>query len=237
MAHPEPEKKKRRGPFQILRTFLRANFLAGVLVITPLAATIFFMRFLLLSVDKILLLLPVEYRPENFLPFPVPGLGLILLIIVLLVTGVLVRNLLGRKLVALGELIMSHIPFVSRFYSAVKQLVETVFSATSQDFKRVVLVEYPRRGLYSMAFVTGVAAGEVQEKTKQKVINVFLPTTPNPTSGFYLMVPQEDIIPLDMTVEAAFKVIISGGFLNSEEGLAKQTKTQPRAVHPKEESA
>ena len=223
--------KKRRSLWILFRNFLRANFLAGVLVVTPLAATIFFMRFLLQWVDKILLLLPPQYRPEQFLPFPIPGLGLILLITGLLLIGFLVRNFLGRRLVALGEKIMSYIPFVSKFYMAVKQLVETIFFSAAKDFKRVVLVEYPRKGLYSMAFVTGVAAGEIQVKTEKRVVNIFLPTTPNPTSGFYLMVPEEELIPLEMPVETAFKILISGGILNSEDVVKKQQaeldKTKP----------
>lgn len=224
---PSSETKPRRRLSTIMRTFLRANLIAGVLVVTPLAATIFFMRFLLSSVDKILLLLPPQYRPEAFLPFPVPGLGLILLIIVLLLIGFMVRNFLGRKLVALGERVMSYIPFVSKFYQAVKQLVEAIFTSSARDFKRVVLVEYPRRGIYSMAFVTGVTTGEIQAKTNKKVINVFLPTTPNPTSGFYLMVPEDDIIPLTIPVEDAFKMLISGGILCSEDGQDSKTTTKP----------
>jgi uncharacterized membrane protein len=111
---------------------------------------------------------------------------------------------------------------VSNFYKAVKQLVETIFYGPARDFKRVVLIEYPRTGLYTLAFVTGVAVGEIQQKTVKKVLNVFVATTPNPTSGFYLMVPEEDIIPLEMSVEDAFKVLMSGGILNPDAAAGKK---------------
>jgi uncharacterized membrane protein len=111
---------------------------------------------------------------------------------------------------------MYRIPFVSPLYKAVKQLVETLLSGSTRDFKRVVLIEYPRKGVYGLAFVTGVSVGEIQRKTEKKCINVFVPTTPNPTSGFYLILPEEDVIPLDMSVEDAFKVLISGGIINPE---------------------
>ncbi len=150
------------------------------------------------------------------MPFPIPGLGFILVFVVLFLAGVSVRNFLGRKIVALGERIMSHIPFVSKIYSAVKKLVESIFFGAGKDFKRVVLIEYPRKGIYALAFVTGVSTGEVQDKTEKRVINLFLPTTPNPTSGFYLLVPEEDVIPLEMTVEDAFKLLMSGGILSPE---------------------
>lgn len=198
------------------KSALKANLLAGILFLMPLVATFWFLRLLLIWVDKTLLLLPPAYRPEAFLPFPVPGLGLILVFTVLLLTGVFVRNFIGRKLVSLGERIMSYIPFVSKVYDAVKKLVDTIFFGAGKDFKRVVLVEYPRKGIYALAFVTGEAMGEIQDKTARRCLNVFLPTTPNPTSGFYLLVPEDDVTPLDMSVEESFKVLMSGGILSPE---------------------
>jgi len=199
-----------------IKKALKANLIAGILFLMPLAATFYFLYLLLNGVDRVLLLLPPQFRPEHLLGFRIPGLGLILLFTVLFICGFLVRNFIGRKLVSLGEWIMSYIPFVSWFYRAVKQLVEAIFHGPTRDFKRVVLVEYPRRNIYALAFVTGVAVGEIQDKTARKCINVFLPTTPNPTSGFYLIVPEEDVIPLEMSVEDSFKVLISGGILNPE---------------------
>jgi len=202
--------------FQKLKNTLRVNLLAGILFLTPIAATFFFLRFVITWIDKITLLVPAKYRPEHFLPFPIPGLGIIILLIVLFFTGVLVRNYLGKKLVWFWEYLISKIPVVNKIYIGVKQLLETILSGTSKDFKRVVLVEFPRKGMYSLGYVTGVASGEIQTKTKQKVLNVYVPTTPNPTSGYYLMVGEEEVIPLEMSVEDSFKLLISGGIINPE---------------------
>lgn len=208
------------GLWAAIKSAVKKNLLAGLLVVTPIAATIFFLVFLLKWVDRILLLIPEPYRPSSYLPFPVPGLGLVLLVCALILIGFMARNILGRQLVALGEYLLSYIPFVSKFYSAVKQLLETIFGS-SKDFKRVVLIEYPRRGLFALAFVTGATTPAIERKTGQRCINVFLPTTPNPTSGFYLIVPEEDVIPLDMNVEEAFKVLISGGIIDPARGNGK----------------
>ncbi|MGE4299613.1 MAG: DUF502 domain-containing protein [Desulfovibrionaceae bacterium] len=215
---------------------LKANLATGVLVLTPIAATLFFLQALVRWVDKVLLLLPPPYRPGALLPFEIPGLGFLLLAAILLLVGFLVRNFMGRAVVGLGEAIVNRIPFVSTFYNAVKQLVETIVSGSGRDFKRVVLVEYPRKGVYALAFVTGIATGEIQEKTAARCLNVFLPTTPNPTSGFYLLVPEEECIPLAMSVEDAFKLLISGGILSPDSASRKQGKRAADAVHqPKEE--
>lgn len=195
---------------------IRTNLAAGVLVLAPIGATVLFLRFVVTQVDRVILWLPEAYRPENYLPFPVPGLGLLVVFMVLFLAGFLARNFLGRWVVRLWEKALSAIPFAGPFYRAVKQLVETVFGGTGQDFRRVVLLEYPRKGIYSIGFVTGVAVGEIQHRTSQRVVNVFLPTTPNPTSGFYLAVPEDEVIPLSMSVEDAFKVIVSGGIINPE---------------------
>lgn len=207
----------RISPLGHLKKALKTNLLAGLLVATPLAATAFFLGLLFRWTDKVLLLIPEPFRPEHFLPFKIPGLGILLLVTVLFVLGLLARNILGRTLVRLGERIMDAIPLVNKFYQAMKQLAETVFSGAGKDFKRVVLVEYPRRGVYALAYVTGKTYPEFQTKTEKQVINLFLPTTPNPTSGFYLLVPEEDVIPLDISVEDSFKILISGGLINPDE--------------------
>lgn len=205
-------------PFWVrVKAAVRANLLAGLIVLLPVTATIYAVILFTEIVDRSLLLLPAAYRPSNFLPFDIPGLGLIVVLIVLYLAGLFVRNFLGRKLINLGERVMSYIPFVDPFYRAVKQLIETIIGTSNRDFKRVVLVEYPRKGIYALAYVTGTASGEIQERTDKKVINLFLPTTPNPTSGFYLMVPESEVIALDMKVEESFKVLISGGIINPED--------------------
>ncbi|NJB68149.1 putative membrane protein [Desulfobaculum xiamenense] len=199
-----------------IKDALKANLLAGILVVTPLAATGFFLSLLFKWGDKVLLLIPEPYRPEQYLPFKVPGLGIIILFMFLFLAGVLGRNILGRFVVRIGEALLNNIPLVNKFYNAVKQLVNTILNGGNKDFKRVVLIEFPRKGIWALAYVTGTAVGEIQRRTEKKVVNVFVPTTPNPTSGFYLMVPEEELIPLDMSVEDSFKVLISGGIINPE---------------------
>jgi uncharacterized membrane protein len=202
--------------FGRIRKFLKVNLIAGLLFLTPIAATFFLLRLTIGWLDQILLIIPVKYRPESFLPFPVPGLGLIILIVILILSGVFVRNYLGKKLVSLWEKSINYIPIVNKIYTAVKQLIDTIAKGTPKDFKRVVLIEYPKENIYAMAYVTGISVGELQEKTKRKMINIYVPTTPNPTSGFYLMVPEDETIPLDMTVEDSFKLLMSGGIITPE---------------------
>jgi len=142
-----------------------------------------------------------------------------MVVVIVFLTGVLVKNYVGGKIVTFGEIIVYKIPLVRPLYSAVKQLLTAIFSQSEETFRRVVLIEYPRKGMYAMAFVTGTAGGEVQSKTEERVINVFLPTTPNPTSGFYLLVPESQTIPLAISVEDAFKLIISGGVVAPPTGI------------------
>jgi uncharacterized membrane protein len=156
-------------------------------------------------------LLPLAYRPEALLGFRIPGLGAILAFLVLLTTGILAANLLGKRLVSLYESVLNRIPFVRAVYSGVKHFTEVVFSDSATSFKKVLLIEYPRRGMYCIAFQTSENLREVQDRTNEFVVSVFLPTTPNPTSGFILFVPRQDIIELDMSIEDALKMIISLG--------------------------
>ena len=146
-------------------------------------------------------LLPDKYNPETYLPFSLPGLGVIILILVLTVIGALTAGLLGRWLVHTGERILNRMPVIRSFYSATKQIFQTVLAQKSNAFREAILVEYPRRGIWAIAFITGETQGEVQNLTEQKTVNIFLPTTPNPTSGFLLFVPREDVVPLNMSVE------------------------------------
>jgi uncharacterized membrane protein len=183
----------------------------GLLVWIPLGATILVFKLLLDLMDRLLLLIPAAYRPEVLLGFDIPGLGLILAIIVLLLTGIFVANLLGRRLVETYERILNRIPLVRSVYGAVKHFAEVVFSPGGASFKKVLLIEYPRHGLYSLCFQTSDSAREVQDKTGEEILTVFLPTTPNPTSGFMLFVPRKDAVELDMAVDDALKMIISLG--------------------------
>jgi uncharacterized membrane protein len=199
------------GMFKWFKTKLRGYFLAGLLVIVPLGAVIFVISAILGLMDRSLGVIPQKFHPETYLPFKIPGLGLVLFIALVLVTGVLVKNYIGRRIVDFGEYMVSKIPLVRPLYGAVKQLILAIFGDTHDAFKRVVLVEYPRKGVYSLAFVTAQTSGEIQEQVGNNMLSIFLPTTPNPTSGFFLVLPEEDTIPLSMSVEEAFKLLISGG--------------------------
>ena len=190
---------------------LRRYIVAGILVWLPLGLTILLLRFAIRLMDRTLLLLPPQYRPEEILGFNIPGLGAILTVILLLVTGVLAANFVGRAFVGGWESLMDRIPIVRSFYSAAKNFAEIVFSDSSNAFKRVLLIEYPRKGIYSLAFQTSAELGEVQGRTGADVTCCFVPTTPNPTSGFIIIVPKKDVVVLDMEVDEALKMIISLG--------------------------
>jgi len=200
-----------------LRTSLKNYFLTGLLVILPIFITVYVILFLIRIMDAILKYIPAKYLPETYLHIHVPGLGLILVVILVFVVGLLTRNFVGRKIVRLGEKIVDRIPLVRVLYAGVKQLLETIFLKKTDAFKRVALLEYPRRGAYVLGFITGESKGEVQSKTIKNMINVFVPTTPNPTSGFYILIPEDELILLNMSVEDAFKLIISGGIVSPPE--------------------
>lgn len=190
---------------------IRRYLVAGILVWVPLAVTYTLIRFVVGLMDRTLLLLPRQYRPEELLGFNIPGLGVILTIIVLLVTGLLAANFVGRAFVGGWESLLDRIPVVRSIYSAAKNFAEMVFSDSSQSFKRVLLIEYPRKGLYSLAFQTSTELGEVQGRKGEEIVCCFVPTTPNPTSGFIVIVPKKDVIVLDMEVDEALRMIISLG--------------------------
>nr|VFJ44132.1 MAG: Uncharacterized membrane protein [Candidatus Kentron sp. DK]VFJ50822.1 MAG: Uncharacterized membrane protein [Candidatus Kentron sp. DK] len=190
---------------------LRKYLIAGLLVWLPLGVTVLVIKLLVDAMDRTLLLLPMAWRPDILLGFHVPGLGLVLSLAVVGITGVVVANLLGKRLIALWESLLRHIPLVRTIYLGVKQVVETVFTSNGKAFRKVVLIEYPRRELWCLAFVTGSGFDEIRDKTGHEVVAVFVPTTPNPTSGFVLLVPTEDVRELDMTVDEGLKLIISMG--------------------------
>jgi uncharacterized membrane protein len=190
---------------------LRRYIVAGILIWVPIGVTIFLLRILVGILDRSLLLIPAQYRPEEILGFAIPGLGIVLTLLVLLVTGVLGANIVGRSTVGLWESLLERIPVVRSVYSAAKNFTEIVFSDSSQSFKKVLLIEYPRKGLYSLAFQTSSELGEVQGRTGEEVVCTFVPTTPNPTSGFIIVVPRREVTELDMDVDEALKMIISLG--------------------------
>jgi len=204
------------GFFHRLRTY----FLTGVVVTAPIAITIYLTYIFVDFVDaNITPLIPARYNPETYLPFGVPGLGVLIAVVFLILIGFLTANFLGRSFLKFGERIVGRMPVVRSIYNALKQIMETVLAQSSTSFREVVLVEYPRRGLWAVAFVTSEAEGEVASLSDDTIISVFLPTTPNPTSGFLLFVPKKDLKFLDMTVEEGVKLVISAGMIwPKEEG-------------------
>lgn len=195
---------------------IRRYFMAGLLVWLPIGATILVVMLLLRIMNRLLALLPPALRSEVLFGVTIPGLDIVVALIVLILTGVLAANLLGRRLVNSYESVLARIPLVRTIYSAVKHFAEIVLSDSNSSFKKVLLIEYPRKGLYSLAFQTSEEPPEVQAATGDEVVTVFLPTTPNPTSGFMLFVPRDGVSELDMPVEDALKMIISLGVIVPE---------------------
>jgi len=193
-------------------TFLKRYLIAGLLVWLPLGVTIAVIKFLVDLFDQSLLLIPLAYRPETLLGVDIPGIGVVLSFLLILLTGFVVANFLGSKLVAIWESFLSRIPLVRSIYNAVKQIAEAVFGSGDQMFEKAYLIEYPRKGLWTLAFQTGTHQGEAQQKTEMgDTVNLFVPTTPNPTSGFFIMASRHEIIELEMSVDDALKMVISGG--------------------------
>jgi uncharacterized membrane protein len=195
---------------------LRRYLIAGLLVWLPIVVTVLILKFLIDVVDRTLLLLPAMLQPETLIGFRIPGLGFLLSGVVLLATGMVVTNLLGRNMVKVWESLLARIPVVRAIYSASKQLTETLFSGSGKSFRKVIMVRYPHPGTWTLAFLTGDGMAEANRKTGRDLVNIFVPTTPNPTSGFFLMVPREDMIELDMPVDVGIKLILSAGAVSPE---------------------
>ena len=212
-------------------TTLKRYLIAGILVWLPLGVTLLVVQFFVDLMDKILLLLPPDYRPDQLLGFSIPGFGVVISISIIVITGMIAANFFGRRLVNFWEAVLGKIPLVRSVYSAVKQITETIFSSSGQSFRKVLLIEYPRKGLWTLAFQTGTDIGEAQRKTGEEVVNVYVPTTPNPTSGFFIMVPKKDAVELDMSVDDGLKMIISMGVV-----VTPEVKKVPADVAPSESS-
>lgn len=197
---------------------LRNYFLAGVLVTAPIAITLYVVWGFLKFLDKkITPIIPPIYNPNTYLPVDIPGLGLIIAITFFITVGWLTRNYFGRVLVRISENVVERVPVINTIYGAIKQIFETVMASKSDAFKEVVMFEYPRKGIWVLGFVTGATKGEVQTLTSNDTVNIFLPTTPNPTSGFLLFLPKKDVTYMKMTVEEGIKMIVSGGIITPPE--------------------
>ena len=190
---------------------MRKYFVTGLLIWIPLVITIWVLNLIVTTLDQSLHLLPPQWRTESFLGFHVPGLGVILTLVIVFVTGVLATNFLGARLVNLWNGILHRIPVVNSIYSSVKQISDTLFSSSGQAFRKALLVQWPREGMWTIAFLTGRPGGDVVRHLPGDYVSVYVPTTPNPTGGYFVMMARKDVIELDMSVDAALKYIISMG--------------------------
>ncbi|MEE8280553.1 MAG: DUF502 domain-containing protein [Alphaproteobacteria bacterium] len=208
---------------------LRNYLLTGILVTAPIAITFYIAWLGINFVDsRVIPLIPEKYNPETYLPFDILGLGLVIVIIALMLVGWLTASFVGRLFLRTGERVLARMPVIRSIYGALKQVFETVLSHRSTAFREVVLIEYPRRGVWALGFLTGMTEGEVQNLTAEDVLNVFLPTTPNPTSGFLLFLPKEDVLVLDMTVEEGIKMVMSGGIVTPPDPRPAEVQEVPR---------
>lgn len=197
------------------KSIIRRYLISGLLAWVPLGVTILIVKFFASYLSGVVGLLPMAWQPDHLIGFHIPGLsaiiGIIIVVVVLFLTGLIASNFFGRYLFAFGDDLFEHIPLVRYIYSTVKQISDTMFSEKSKAFRKVILVRYPQKDTWSLAFLTSDNLGEVAVKAPKRLISVFIPTTPNPTSGFLILVPPEDVIELEMTVDEAFKMIVSLG--------------------------
>jgi uncharacterized membrane protein len=227
-AGPPPPKK--RGPVARLRNY----FLAGLIVTAPIAITLWIMTGVIELIDSAVVpLIPPAYNPQTYLQryfdieVHIPGIGLLVVFIGLTLIGFMAAGFFGRMVVRTGERIVNRMPVVRSVYGALKQIFQTVLESSSRSFREVVLIEYPRRGIWAIGFITSATEGEVQNTIADPVVNIFLPTTPNPTSGFLLFVPRRDLVVLDMSVEEGIKMVVSAGIVTPPDRRPEAAKALP----------
>ena len=202
-----------------IRKKIRDYFLTGLAVIIPGYISFYIVLALINKMDSVIELLPKKYHPETYLHFKIPGLGTIVTFILIFMLGVIFTNIFGRKFLSFMEnKILKQIPFIGTIYKGTKQIIETIFADNTKSFKEVVLIEYPKKDSYALAFITGyLENGEIHDSINvPRTISLFVPTTPNPTSGFLLLIPENKVTKLNLSVETAFRIIISGGVLTEE---------------------
>lgn len=217
--------EREKAIFMKLGSKIKAYFFTGILVTAPVSMT-FYLAYKLISwIDvSVNRLIPPEFRPDNYLPYSIPGLGLVLLIVALILIGMFAAGFLGKFFLSLGEWIVYKMPLISSVYSLLKQVFQTFLSNKNNAFSKVVLLEYPRKGIWILGFVSSETQGEVKDKLGREMLSIFIPTTPNPTSGFLIFVPKEDTVSLDMSVEEGIKFVISGGLVSPEMAGKKRRK-------------
>jgi len=199
---------------------VKKYLITGLLIWVPLVITVWVLSFLVETLDQSLLLLPVSWQPRSWIGFHIPGLGVLMTLAVVLATGVLAANIIGQRMVQYWEGLLARIPIFKSLYFSVKQVSDTLFSSSGLAFRKALLVQYPRQGSWTIAFLTGQPGGDVANHLKGDYVSVYVPTTPNPTSGFFLMMPAADVVELDISVDAALKYIISMGVVPPEDRSA-----------------
>lgn len=205
---------------------MRKYFITGLLILVPLVITLWVLSLIIGTMDQSLLLLPERWQPKTLFGFNLPGLGTILTLLSIFLVGLLAQNFIGNYVVAAWEGVLRRIPVVNSIYSGVKQVSDTLFSPNGNAFRKALLVQYPRQGSWTIAFMTGTPGGDVKNHLQGDYVSVYVPTTPNPTSGFFLMMPRADVIELDMSIDAALRYIVSMGVVAPEKAavpLAKKT--------------
>jgi len=206
---------------------MRKYFITGLLVLVPLAITVWVLSLVITTLDQSLLLLPARWQPIELFGYDIPGVGTLLTLLVIFLTGLFTRNIIGKQVVHLWERLLTRIPIVNSLYSSVKQVSDTLFSPSGNAFRKAVLIQYPRPGSWTIAFLTGTPGGDVCNHLTGDYVSVYVPTTPNPTSGFFLMLPREEAIELDMTVDAALKYVVSMGVVAPEPVPVRTLKAVP----------
>lgn len=228
MTKTPSESKMKKHKTNLLLS-LRNSFFAGVIVALPVAVTVWvIVKFVGFADTTVVPLIPEKLNPQTYVKFPIPGIGIIVSIVALWALGVVATNFLGSRFLRFGESLLARVPLVSTIYGTLKQIVVTMAQQKDQAFKEVCLLEYPRKGLYAIGFITSDLKGAPSEHLKGDYVCVFVPTTPNPTSGFLLFLDRKDVTILDMTPEEGAKMIISGGMVTSNEDLVEPTKNLPK---------
>lgn len=221
-----------RPPRLSLLGWLRGRFFAGMVIALPIVVTFLILQFLIGEIDKrVVPLLPAALKPETYLNYAVPGFGLIVLVVFLTILGAVATNLIGRSVISLSDRILSRVPFVRSVYSAFKQLVEVFAMNNTDQFSECVLIEYPKAGTWCLGFLSSPAKGEIRSALGPEFIGVFVPTTPNPTSGFLMYVEASEVVRLDMTVEEGAKLILSAGLVVPEH-LPRKADAEPASPEP-----